>query len=499
MIKKQIPGFLLLTAGLTLVDLSVHQSVILYFVIASLLIAHTIERERLFHPMQFVVLAYLIGYPVAAIAFEVLPPEPGALRIAEAAEQPGMLWALRGFAAMSIGYALVRSRPRRLSAWAPPRTEREPSRLAIRLVGLTGMAGVMGSLLNIVFFGLSLTFIEQQRGAADSVQGSFALVLDLLSSMVEPFLAGYVILRRNKVRRAWLDGLAILLAVITSAQIVSAGSKAAIIEPVLAVTTGYLLAGARMRPRQILLLLSATIAVYFSFSVVTEYRSLMHGANFSGRDVFSFSTQAEIFGKAVVASVSLTGAESERETEMGAREVSHRLGAPLFGLSNLLYATGFHSPMENAWESFLLPFYAVLPRAAVEKPIFFDSAINASHYYGWAYGGISLSMVGSFYYAWGYVGIIIGMAGLGGLLAAVFRRAAGGEIANMHSVLLGVAVLILAIQPEMAFQNSAIVLVRVALLFAALRWMSRIAWRPSTLSGGEMLPGAHPNEHKEER
>ena len=470
MSKGATAFMLVILSGFTLLDLAAWQSIVIYIVMAALLVASTMRRERLFHPIQPVVLAYLLGFPFSVISYELWPPERGSLAIVDVAVQPGMLWAVRGFASMCLGFVLVQLLRRQRASL---NLGDEQITIASRMVEFTGAVAIAGGVASIAIFGHGLTFIEHDQAAADSAEGSLAMVLQLLYSLAQPFLAAYVMLRRRGIRKRRLDRIALILALVIGSEVASIGSKSAILSPLVAIVTGYLLGGSKLRFREVSLLLSAALGVYLTFAVVTEYRARMLLSDRSGADVFSFETQASLFADSVLASVSVLDSAAERQADVGVREVSHRLGSPMFSFANLLYATGWEPPYENAVESLLLPIYALVPRAIVDKPVFFNSGENARIFYGWAYGGVSVSLVGSFYYAWGYPGIILGMAFFGILLGISFRPIEENPLSHTPEVIFGVALLIFAVQPDITFQGMGIVLIRNAIIIWLVRMIAR--------------------------
>ena len=127
--------------------------------------------------------------------------------------------------------------------------------------------------------------------------------------------------------------------------------------------------------------------------------------------------------------------------------------------------TGRDPPYENALESFLVPVYSIAPRALIpEKPEFFHSGRNAREYYGWSYGGMSVTLLGSLYFAWGYVGIILGMAFIGGLLAYLVKQVRFSSIYSPNWLILFVTLFVLLMDVGVIFQAITTNIIRVTLV-----------------------------------
>ena len=137
--------------------------------------------------------------------------------------------------------------------------------------------------------------------------------------------------------------------------IVTIGSKAAIIGPVVALLLALVLEGWRWRVRETALGVASLFAVYMSFAVVTEYRHLMHRANATDVDVFTIKTQASLFRDALLANLPFSEQSRERESPVTEEGILSRFGSGLFSFANLLDDTDGRPPYEHACESLSPP------------------------------------------------------------------------------------------------------------------------------------------------
>ncbi len=424
--NKNFILFYLLTAlvCLTVFEVDLYQASTLFICIAGLLWALAKRPNTLVPPVAFIVVAYVLGFAGPALL-----PDLYATRsalVSSSALEYGMLWAVRGFGAFALGYALVehlgkRVRARRLREDGFPGAD---TRYTLYILTSIGWLAILSWFASVMMFGISLTFIEGNTVTAESDAGSLLQILTLLSSFRNPFFLGFIVLYFRGQSTKGLYLIFVGLVLISVVEIITIGSKGSIIRGIVTV----LLASAlplRVNPKSLITGALALIVVYGSFAVITEYRSIMRDELVAGRDVFSLSVQTESFIDAFTASLPFSDAAANRRTRVTNNDVFGRFGAGgISSFANLLEFTGRQAPHEHAWESFLIPVYSIVPRSFLpSKPAFFDSARNARDYYDWPYGGVSVSLLGSFYFAWGYIGIIFGMAVLGGLLAYIVKKA----------------------------------------------------------------------------
>lgn len=454
-------------SALSLLDLSGEVAAGLFLLVAFVLLGIARRSEFFLSAATLVIIAYVLAYPLEILFYDFYSsPRPIALEGLEFST----LWALRGFCAFAVGYALVL-----LLTGSPKRelgrdAEWVRGRISYTVYILTaiGWLAVLSWALSVALFGISLTFVEGAGVRVDSAAGTLQQALGLVGSLRQPFLLGFLVLFCWRMTDRHLTLLFWILVGISVVEIVTIGSKASIIRGVVIV----LLAGAvlpiRLNLRQATIGAGALLLFYGSFLVITEYRALILADHDAGRNVFDIAVQAEAFGQALMASAPFGDAHVDRETEVKAIDVFSRLSHGTT-FSDLLEHTGRKSPYEHAWESFLAPVYAVAPRFLLpDKPEFFHSGRNASEFYGWKYGGISVTLLGSLYYAWGYAGIVLGMACMGGWLAFVETKARLGNMLSPHWLILLVITLLMLLDVGVTFQPILTDLVRVALILWAL-------------------------------
>jgi hypothetical protein len=454
---------------LSLLDLSGDAAGGLFLLVAAILVAIAKRKGHLLSPVMLIALAYVLAYPLEALLGELFAdPRP----IAPETLDFGVLWALRGFCAFAVGYSLALPLVRgpKPSAWRDANWIRGRIGYTVYILTAIGWLTVLAWTLSVALFGIALTFVEGDAVSAESSTGTFRMVLELLLSLRYPFLFGFLLLYYWRMTDRQLNIVCFLLVAISVIEIITIGSKGSIIRGIVIVVLTASVLPIKLNLKQMVIAMTALIAVYGSFLVTTEYRSLILADHEAGRNVFDVTVQAEAFKGALWASLPFSGAGATRETKVAAEDVFRRLShATTF--SNLLEHTGRESPGEHAWESFLAPVYGFLPRFLVPgKPVFFDSGRNASEYYGWRYGGISVTLLGSFYYAWGYAGIVIGMACTGGWLAYVERKAQQGSIFAPHWLILLVITFLMLMDVGITFQPIVTNLVRVVLVLMLLRF-----------------------------
>lgn len=448
-------------------DLSGEVAAWLFLVVAFILVGVSRRSEYFLSAAMLVIVAYVLAYPLEMLFYDFYSARQW-IRLEDL--EFSTLWALRGFCAFAVGYSIVlvlfpspKKDIRHDIAWLRGRIS-----YTIYLLTAIGWLVAVSWALSVALFGISLTFVEGEGVAAESAAGTLQQLLSLIGTLRQPFLLGFLVLYYWGMTDRHLTLLFWALVGITVVEIVTIGSKASVIRGVVIV----LLAGAvlpiRLNLRQAATGAAALLAFYAAFLVITEYRARILDDYNAGLNVFDITVQAEAFGEALMASVPFSDARETRETEVKAIDVFSRLGhATTF--SDLLEHTGRVPPYEHIWESFLAPVYAIVPRVLLpDKPEFFHSGRNASEYYGWRYGGISVTLLGSLYFAWGYVGIIFGMSSMGGWLAFVEARARRGNILSPHWMVLLVITVLMLMDVGVTFQPILTDLVRVTLVLWAL-------------------------------
>lgn len=485
---------LIIECMVSALELDGTQSAALLLLMAATLIGLTHKRGTVVSPALLIAVAYALGFGLPMLIPSYYPDLWA--RTSTAALEYGALWAVRGFGALAIGYATVMlfGKPVERNGWRIPANHDSRVAYARFVVTTIGVLSLLAWLANAFVFGVSLTFIQGVALGADSAAGSLQQLLGLLSDLRYPFFLGFLILKslgRTNTRLAYLcAGVLAAYAI----EIVMIGSKGIIIHGVMVALLAPAFIRYRFSSRHLAVGAAALVAVYGSFAVITEYRAIMQDELLAGRNVFAFETQAKSFWSALVRSAPLAEASSGRITDVESSDVLSRFGSGLFSLANLMAFTGQQPPYQHAVESFLIPVYSVVPRALMPgRPSFFHSGQFANEHFGWGYGGISVSTIGSFYYAWGYWGIVLGMALLGALLALSFKRALRSNAAAVHWLVLLAFVLSSLIEVGATFQSTVTGFVRVALLLWILRRLyakghssgRRLAYSQTRSSGSE--------------
>lgn len=399
--------------ALSLFDWSAQWAAILLMLNGTLLVLFERTRSAPVPSVALFVGAYLIGYAIPILWF---PESLG--NIPTDVTRSMAQWALRGFSMFALAYFITATGFRRREAKAQWRG----GRLAYASFSymIFGLVAIGSWLFNFVVYGAGLTFIEGRSYEAGSE--TVRQILTLLSEMKYAYLFGYLLLRKSEHIRNVHHALFIAVTGIILADIVLIGSKAAIIRPLIIVVLSMTLTKVqRIKWANVVGVAFVVAVCFFSFSVITEYRHIVRSVVSSGRGVVDTETRVESFKQAVQAAISLPG--SQRETEVEGEDVAARLGSGAFGLGWIFHFTQGVSPYENPISSLLAPLHALVPRFLWEdKPIFFNSGRYATEYFGWSYGGVSISLLGSLYFAWGYLGILAGMAFTGFLLARLSVR-----------------------------------------------------------------------------
>lgn len=371
-------------------------------------------------------------------------------------------WMYRGYAAMVLAYFFMTFV---LSRHARAATVPDHPAVTSRFVTIIGYLGITGSLLMLLMFGGPLETFQETAFTAQA--STFRQIADSLNFIGFAYVYLYRLLKARGITTVQHRYLLIAIVGIQVIFIVGAGSKATVISLLimLLLPTGHERSAAeRQSPwRQTAILAGAVTGVYFTFHVITAYREIMRTAVVltSAGGFERFLVQAESFALALQMSVGLAPA-GEAVVQTG--NIFDRF-AYVGSFGRVLLHTGGVPPYEAAFESFLLPLYAFLPRDLLDKPIFFGSD-DLARLEGWEFGGISVTLPGSLYWAWGYTGIIAGMALIGVLLGWVVSKAHASSRANIHVHLLKALFIVILMDVGFAFQPLIVNFIR----YAALAW-----------------------------
>ena len=203
-------------------------------------------------------------------------------------------------------------------------------------------------------------------------------VLNLLTELRYPFFSMYLILRYYKQTNRTLTLILSFLLTASIIEFMVSGSKGDLIRILVSIFLAMSLLPVRVGLRKILLALAALFIINTTFSVVTEYRSIMNKEYKRRANISSFSVQISSFQLAFSRTFGLSDSD-KLQTDVSSEDIASRFAAPMFSFANLLRFTNGQSPYENAWKSLLVPVYSILPRVlAPGKPIFFNSGRNAA-------------------------------------------------------------------------------------------------------------------------
>lgn len=465
--NNRLPSFYLLVifCALSMPELTGVQAAILFFLIALILGVLTHKKDVMISPVAFIIVAYMLAFPLPML-FPGLYPDLWHAVLPQALES-GMLWSVRGFAAFALGHALVeqlgkRARKRR---WRDDAFYSARLSYTVYVLTCIGWLAILAWVISAMLFGITLVFIESDSVRANSVTGTLHQMLTMLFNLRYPFFLGFLILLFWKKIDRHLILLFVALFLVSLVEIITIGSKGSIIRGMVVFLLAQAFLPVRLNLKQAIFSLVALIAIYGSFAVITEYRTIMKAEYQAGRDVLEFTGQVESFKSALLSALPSSETATDRLTEVKREAVFSRFGAGMFSFANLMRFTGWQSPYEHAWESFLVPVYSIVPRTLMPgKPEFFDSGSNAQQYYGLSYGGVSVTLLGSLYYAWGYTGIIFGMAFVGGLFAYVVGRVRLLGYYSPHWLILLVVLMVPMLDVGVTIQAIIINFLRVAIV-----------------------------------
>ena len=471
-------------------DLSVSWSCFVFITLAVLLFFQQRVDDTPLPPVFLVLLANILGYPIIVVV-------PWLYRDLWAHMNPyiiqlTMLWATRGFAAFCCAYLLGDAFTRYFHRQSH-HDWNDAERLAyIRyIVHAIGILSVIAWLVRIYYFGLGLTFIDTRTAIdVNSAQSSISIILNQLVDLRNPFffLFGIISVRRLYDRFMWLLFTAIAAELLLEIMVI--GSKGTIILPLIIAALVITCTTRRMSLKQFCASALIGLTVYMSFMVITEYRDIMSDKHRRGEDVFDVSVQTETFTEAFLASLPFTEKIKQRRTIVTEEGIFNRISSGIFSFGNLLYFTGGRSPYEHAWQSFLIPLYGVVPRAIIEKPLFFNAGRFAQEYFHTTTTAISVSTLGSFYHAWGYGGILAGMATLGAVFAFFIRRVLFRSAA-LNSAVFMVSMLIGLVNVGSSFVGILTDLCRLAVILLGLYMLYPIVRRLKSGRAAMALPAAY--------
>lgn len=426
-------------------------------------------------PLFLLSTAYFLGFALPGLApslyfylyDRVLEPDIGY----------GALWAFRGFCMFALGYVWMATRRHATGSPVPPETDRTArwlwrGRSEVAMIGLATLVGWAGEIL---LYPRDLVFIAGAAVDITSLGSSVQQALHMLSELRYPIVLALLVIWRcgGMDRRLAYVGVAVLASLL--ADIVALGAKESIIRILVMLAIAPAFGGERVSLRYFIYLGVMGLLMFPIFLVFWEYREIMRNiAEVSGA-AWNPATQIGSFVEAILRV--MEGETSMAPLDDEGADLLGRFGGGIYSLANLLAFTDGRSPYENWASSFLVPVYSVFPRVLTpDRPVFFASGIYATEYFGWEFGGISVSTIGSFYYAWGYWGIVLGMLALGAMLGRLYCGAMNQDARNTwQQMILFCTGLLLLADVGVTFHNFLTSIIRA---YLALKILGALAQSP---------------------
>lgn len=411
-------------------------------------------------PMYLVGAVYVLGFALPVLAPQ-LYLDMIWRSLPEVFLDSAALWSYRGAAAMCIGYSLYRLHGARNGpAFSPQWEFSSGDRMFCRLIAVLGL---IGGALSLVLSG-GMVYVFTESGGATPTTGTTILqlvqYLHLLSfAYIYLFRCQYAFVRHTIGSIEWtLLGLILGLHLLF---IIGAGGKGIVLSLVILALLPVVNRKARFGMlRQLIASILVLATVFVTFQIITNYREIVRTSPWATDDGILGVLEFQLASFAEAVTVSIDKAIGDRAT-VPFGEILDRFGY-LASFARVLYFSDETPPLENALESFFVPFYAIVPRSLVDKPIFFGSGQLAA-LEGWEYGGISVTLIGSLYWAWGYIGIIPGMGVVGLVLAWVDRTRKIAARGWAQSAVLYAIVVLLLLDAGLIFQAIVTDIIRFAL------------------------------------
>ena len=439
--------------------------------IVGILWSSTRQDNVLIPPIAFVAAAYVSSFAMPVLLPDLYPKLWG--QIPRQSLEFGMLWAVRGFGAFAVGYTLLNTISALPKRGSPQKNTalKQKENYTTYLLKSIGLLSLLAWITSTAFFGISLVFIEGNTVAVNSGQRTLVQILTLLSGLRYPFFLVSLINYHKYKSHKPLVFLFLSLLLVSFFEILIIGSKGAIIRLLLMSLMAQSFLRIKLKIKQLAKITLILTLIYGSFSVITEYRAIMQHNDRYRSDASDITTQIAAFKSALLLSLPFSQTPETRRTTVNSKTALNRFGSGMHSFANLLRYTRHQSPYENALKSIFTPIYSFIPRFLMpEKPIFFSSGDNAKKYYGWAYGGISVTLLGSFYYSWGYVGIILGMFFLGILLSYTIRKSSDPHKLSVHYLIILATLLLALMDTGTTFQSISTNITRILFLLSVLHF-----------------------------
>lgn len=398
----------------------------LFFLCLALLpIFHTVfisKRLDFFEPLLVISVMYVFMAPLPILLPYLYVDRVWEILSKDDLEQ-ALLWTYRGFACFFLTYLGVTnylSRSQTTNKVSPPSFQ-DSVRISLWL-GILAIIGAMTMLIQ--FQGATYVFVE----VTTEKQSTGGQIIWYMMQLGYAYVLVYLFLRSYSVQEKRLEWLFYALLSLHLLIIIGAGSKGKLISFFVAGGLALSLSNKKFSAKPLFYGVLMLLLVYFTFSVITNYRQVILSSNIPNQAsiVENFEFQGSMFLEAITRSIEEQTSETtqlEGSFQVTQSAILDRL-AYMASFANLLQFSGGQPPYENAVESMLLPIYALTPRSLIpDKPHFFDSGDLARTVFGWKFGGIAVTLIGSLYWAWGYIGICLGMSLVGFLLATVKVKA----------------------------------------------------------------------------
>lgn len=381
------------------------------------------------------------------------------------------IWGYRAWCFLSIAYWVGRL--------VVPRTnsvicESFVSKRLSAYYELIGWIGAIGSVSFLIYSsGQTYVFVEPGSGGHSTI----GQIIHYLFIQGYAYVLLYTHLRQTTVPTTRQRFLLWVILVGMTVYFVGSGSKVAPIALIINWLLGVgmtTMEGFTTR-RQIVGAVAIVGFLFVMFAVSQSYREIVRlqtppqEASIINHVVFQLESFAEAIGTLLQGQGSAGIQYGAIGTGMAV--IAERLGY-LFSLALIFNITSGDPPYENALEMLLAPLLAIVPRDVFgEKAHFFDAG-DLAQLYGWDYGGISVTFVGSLFWSWGYFGICVGMTALGFLLARVTLAARPTSMSGGRAKVVLSYLVVAVCDPGGTFQSVVIDVIRLTLMVYFVAWLA---------------------------
>lgn len=352
-------------------------------------------------------------------------------RISEGSLTEATLWMYRSWVFFALGYWFVRCISLSPNIGQKPtevRTQPHANRLRV-LVGIVG-------------FGASIAYVVSTGAQAYSHIEGFASTSTLeqiiheLRRLSIIYVALYFHAKSNQHLLSGERYLLYLVLGIYFIIFISAASKGVFIE----LLAMWFLGRGHGQPsklgflRTTFIIIVSLCVVYFVFAWVTAYRVALLEIVIGTKGSIGAALNLQL-DTAKQAFFEVFSFSNGANNQYSSSSILDRL-AYVTALATLFDITRGQSPYEHAYETFLTPVYALLPRSVFgEKAQFFGSG-DFAQLLGWNFGGFSVTLPGGLFWTWGYEGIVIPMLVIGLVIGILTRRASMDGLRALYARIL---------------------------------------------------------------